>query len=600
MGLSEAPYAALNNRMTLYASTLMLGTLGLLAIVLRVRGSQLVQHMHRIKETLDQFRGGDRAARVGDHGREDDVARLARRVDALLDALVAQEEAQRAAKRDVINEASRRRALFEHGHDGVVVLNLDGTVFEANRKCLSMLGYERDEFKAARLSDWQPSVTEEQLQDYLDGIDEHGEVVQTVHRRQDGHTFPVEVALARADWAGHSFVLATCRDISRRVALEQQLRAQQRELESLVAQRTKELDDRNRQLDAVFALSPDGVVSFDSGGRVNLVSPSFLLLMGVSRDRLLGLDEREFTAMVLRRCGDGARFPELAALRNARRRADAGSDGPISEWPIFEMTRPRHRVIEVALEEATDGDVSQVLYFRDVTHVTEVERMKSDFLTTAAHELRTPMTSIYGYASLMRTRHMDAERRGDMLDTIARQSEVMITMINELIDLSAIESRRGQDFEMERRSAHEVVAAALDRFNVPHGREVPVLPDCVRPTPIDADRAKLQQALHNVLSNAFKYSPRGGPVLLSWHFGESAGRRLIGLAVRDHGIGMTAEQLKRVGERFYRADTSGNIPGTGLGMTIAREILELHEGSLQVESTPGEGTTVTLWLPLAG
>jgi signal transduction histidine kinase len=112
----------------------------------------------------------------------------------------------------------------------------------------------------------------------------------------------------------------------------------------------------------------------------------------------------------------------------------------------------------------------------------------------------------------------------------------------------------------------------------------------------------MRQALSNVLSNAYKYSPGGGAVRVRLVAGPPAAAGLpptVGVEVRDSGIGMTAEQLARVSERFYRADASGSIPGTGLGMSIVKEITELLGGRLALASEPGEGTAVTLWLPSA-
>ena len=101
-----------------------------------------------------------------------------------------------------------------------------------------------------------------------------------------------------------------------------------------------------------------------------------------------------------------------------------------------------------------------------------------------------------------------------------------------------------------------------------------------------------------MVSNAYKYSPKDRPIALTLVSQQDAqGRERLGVQVRDRGIGMTAEQCARVFERFFRADTSGNIPGTGLGMTIVKEIVELHGGEVQIDSAVGEGTVVTLWLP---
>lgn len=112
-----------------------------------------------------------------------------------------------------------------------------------------------------------------------------------------------------------------------------------------------------------------------------------------------------------------------------------------------------------------------------------------------------------------------------------------------------------------------------------------------------ADAAKLRQIFTNVLGNAVKYSPAGGTIAIQSITDASSAKPLVGIAVSDHGIGMTPEQAPRVCERFYRTDTTGNIPGTGLGMAIVKEVVELLGGKVEVASAVGGGTAVTPWLP---
>jgi signal transduction histidine kinase len=252
----------------------------------------------------------------------------------------------------------------------------------------------------------------------------------------------------------------------------------------------------------------------------------------------------------------------------------------------------------VELRARTGNEGGLIIYWRDMTAESEVDRMKSEFLSTAAHELRTPMVSIFGFAELMLTRAMSEERRKDVLSTIHSQSGLLISMVNELLDLARIEARQGKDLAREPLRldtlVHDSVAAM---GGVSDERHVDVQLEhgqCL----LLVDAAKTQQALGNVLSNAFKYSGPGTGVQIRSHSGLIDGRPLIGLTVSDQGIGMNAEQLARVFERFYRADPSGNIPGTGLGMSLVREIVELQGGRVALSSTPGEGTQVTLWLPL--
>ena len=115
---------------------------------------------------------------------------------------------------------------------------------------------------------------------------------------------------------------------------------------------------------------------------------------------------------------------------------------------------------------------------------------------------------------------------------------------------------------------------------------------------IRVDHEKMVRALSNIITNAFKYSPDGGEVRLSVTEVTRNSRLMAGIHVSDQGIGMTPEQQARIFERFYRADPSGNIPGTGLGMSLVKEIMDLHGGEIEIVSAPGEGTTVTLWLPV--
>jgi signal transduction histidine kinase len=173
----------------------------------------------------------------------------------------------------------------------------------------------------------------------------------------------------------------------------------------------------------------------------------------------------------------------------------------------------------------------------------------------------------------------------------------MIHIINELLDLARIEARRGKDFVLETAELELLVADVLRDFKAPQERPAPSYVGSAQPHRVCVDRYKLHQALSNVLSNAYKYSPDGGNVEVRLRHGEGAAAQLVGIEVSDRGIGLTTDQLARVGERFYRADASGNIPGTGLGMSIVKEIVELLGGHVALASAVGMGTTVTLWLP---
>ena len=348
---------------------------------------------------------------------------------------------------------------------------------------------------------------------------------------------------------------------------------------------------RTELLNAIFDLSPDGFVSFDEDRKVNYASPAFTSLTQIQTASITGVSEQVFSDLLSQRCLPSAKFAGVQRLRENAMASRA------EERELIELTQPARRVLEVGLRLSVSGTVSQILYFRDVTHETEVDQMKSDFLSTAAHELRTPMASIYGFAEVLLTQDLDDASRKEFTGIIFRQSELMASILNELLDLARIEARRGKDFELVSTDVAALVRTTVSEFRLPTGRLAPVVTSPDKAWNIMVDRKKVQQAILNVLSNAYKYSRSGDAVKI--FIEPSAAGNLIAISTVDQGIGMNAEQVKRVSERFFRADTSGAIPGTGLGMSIVKEIVELHHGKLLVSSSPGQGTSITLQFPVA-
>jgi signal transduction histidine kinase len=400
-----------------------------------------------------------------------------------------------------------------------------------------------------------------------------------------------------------------------------------RSLEQRVADRTRALAVRGERLNAVFELSPDGFVLLDADGRVCIVNPAFERMTGLGTDTLLGLDRRGFEQRLVDLCGGRpAQFavpPQFAETHPPHTVDDVpatgnGADGDppeVAGQSLLHLQKPQPRTLlrrvrrgpgATSTDGATAGRPETVMYFRDMTRELEIDQMKSDFLSTAAHELRTPLTSIYGFAELLIKRPLSSEQRDDMLHTIHRQSGTLINLINELLDLARIEARRGKDFRPRRQLLQPIVRNALAGLMIRDDPRVVVVDLLAVPVWVNADADKLSLAITNVVSNAYKYSVSGDITLtmiertLLPHTrpGQVEPLSEVGLRVTDHGIGMTREQLSRLFERFFRVDDSGRIPGTGLGTSIVKEVIEQHGGQVDVQSAPGEGTEFTLWLPV--
>ena len=354
-----------------------------------------------------------------------------------------------------------------------------------------------------------------------------------------------------------------------------------------------QIQDRTEQLNAVFEISPDGFVSFDQNFCIQFVNPAFRQMTGLGHMALDGMDENDFSAWLASLCEPASRFSGLRALRNAVQ------NKAVPAQETIELKDLGHLILQVQLRLSEAGSVSQILYVRDITHETEVESLKSEFLATAAHELRTPMASIYGFAEVLLTQVTDAESQKEFLGIIHKQSRLMVDILNELLDLARIEARRGKDFKYTELCLQDLLADLIKAFQCPAGRAIPELEAPAQPITLLADSGKLRQALLNVLSNAYKYSPDGGAVRVFVELQQPSDHaQRVAIHVSDHGIGMTAEQSSKVFTRFYRADTSGRVPGTGLGMSITKEIVEHHKGTISLISAPGEGTQVSIYLPV--
>lgn len=391
--------------------------------------------------------------------------------------------------------------------------------------------------------------------------------------RKDGSTFPVllSVTVMKDDSGNVTGFLGIAQDISER----KQARARLERLSS--------------ELRAIFDLSPDGFAAFTEQNRLAYANPAFLRMVGFGRGSDIDMSLDNFDDKLQNLCDPAHTYIPAGSIQ------DNTSD-------ILHLARPRPAILKRSARDIngeTGGFLGRVLYFRDITHETEVDRMKTEFLSTAAHELRTPMASIHGFSELLLKRNYDETTQRDLLETIYRQSSNLVHLVNELLDLARIEARAGKDFHIKVQELLPILDRTVHQFMMPGDQRKITLKIASVLPPVAVDADKLSQAILNVISNAYKYSPHGGVIKLSTLTCIRDNKAEVGISVRDHGIGMTVEQVARIFDRFYRADISGAIPGTGLGMSLVKEIMEIHQGRVEIKSTPNQGTQVTLWLPAA-
>lgn len=223
----------------------------------------------------------------------------------------------------------------------------------------------------------------------------------------------------------------------------------------------------------------------------------------------------------------------------------------------------------------------------------------SSFLSTVAHELQTPLTSVKGYAALLTKRPFDTVRQLRIAGLIERQTDRLSRLVAELMSLSQMDSRGTLGLKHGPVDLLTLMSDALDAIGPERNERIQVaLPPDPLPT-LWGDQDRLVQMLVNVLDNALKYSTEDSPVFLNVETSISeADRHTLLISVRDHSPGLAPEDLARVFERFYRSPQHEQIPGTGLGLPLVKAIVELHGGTVTIQSTPSQGSQIDIHLPL--
>ncbi|WP_396267304.1 ATP-binding protein [Ideonella sp.] len=335
----------------------------------------------------------------------------------------------------------------------------------------------------------------------------------------------------------------------------------------------------------LLAHAPDGMARFDAAQCLLWANPAFAKALSSTVEELLGKPLADLDARLRPLLTEGM-----------------GSPGPLSQClQAAAAGRPiTLRFVngtEQLLRGLTEPQGTFNVYLSDLAPMQAQERRRSEFLSVAAHELRNPVASLFGFAQLLRSRKLKPEGFAEVTEILCRQADSLSHLVEELLDLARVDAKRGQDFKREAVSLSALIQEA--RESLPSGLHPQRIHVRIAASAelLWVDRSKTLRVLINVLSNALKYSPSSTPV-------EIDARRIKGssemadIVVLDHGIGMSNEQQARIFERFYRADPSGPIPGTGLGMSLVQEIVTLLGGSVSVKSALGQGCRVNLRLPL--
>ncbi|HEU5088016.1 MAG TPA: ATP-binding protein, partial [Roseiflexaceae bacterium] len=363
------------------------------------------------------------------------------------------------------------------------------------------------------------------------------------------------------------------------------------------------------QSNAILQSLGDGLIVCDIFGSVITVNPAAELILERPLEELLIWNMPELIRRLMGRRGDELPIEDL--LNEPR-----DEHGNVR---MFSATlQIGNRVVSATLNPVLSSEkhtpMGALLVFRDITREVQADRLKTEFIGTVSHELRTPMTSIKGFTQLLVMGSLGPvnETQREFLNIIQMNSERMIAIINDLLDITKIETG---SVELDMRQLHvaETISSVILELQSQiqeRGHELSLSIPPGLPL-VQADQRRFNQILFNICSNAIKYTPRAGQISLNAHEvsvdavpaaqrdGLKPSQRYVQVDVRDSGVGIAAEDAERIFDRFYRAENPLKVEagGTGLGLALVRPLLKLLGGRIWVTSTVGEGSTFSFVVP---
>jgi two-component system phosphate regulon sensor histidine kinase PhoR len=333
------------------------------------------------------------------------------------------------------------------------------------------------------------------------------------------------------------------------------------------------LNTEHAKLSAILDQLTDGVLIADADGRVQFANPAAEKLFG--------------SPLAGRSVAETIRHHSLVdAWRRCRETGEPQTES-------VEVPASRH-FLQLIIVPDRDTRGGTLLLVQDLTRVRKLETVRRDFISNLSHELRTPLASLKALTETLQDGALaDLEAGPRFLSRIHTEVDALTQMAQELLDLSKIES--GQiTLVLRKVNPQAVLKSAADRMRLQAERAgVNLTVEMADSLKVEADAARLEQVLVNLIHNAVKFTRRGGSVTLSV---ESDGESVV-FAVRDTGAGIPADDLPRIFERFYRVDKSRTGSGTGLGLSIAKHIVEAHGGRIWAQSREGEGSVFYFSIP---
>ena len=377
---------------------------------------------------------------------------------------------------------------------------------------------------------------------------------------------------------------------------------------SLNEARTKLLDQANAlaaqahaaerarsETDAVLNSVQDAIFLVGADRQVLWANQRTQEVFGVDLTKMNGLNRGEWINAF------GKVFTDGEGMRSLVINTFEHPDRPVLEIVAIKWPTVRELMMYSAPVTGQSGEYhGRVFAFRDITKEREVDRMKTEFVSLVSHEFRTPLTSIKGYTDLLTSGEVGelSEDQKEFLQIVQTNADRLMALINDLLDISRLEQGRVELREGAVDVAPLIQSSLLAMQLQMQSKQQRLITNLEQPLPlVRGDIVRISQILNNLLSNAHKYTPPGGTITIS----AAPEGEMLRVSVADTGVGLTEEEQSHLFTRFYRAKNSAtqDVGGTGLGLSITRMLVEMHGGTITVQSQPGKGSTFSFTLPTA-
>jgi PAS domain S-box-containing protein len=482
---------------------------------------------------------------------------------------------RKRAEAKLADEATRRRILIDESSDGIVILEENGKVYEANRRFAEMLGYTPEEARELSVWDWEFQYPREQVAEMIRTVDETGDRFETRHRRKDGSVFDVEISTNGAVYAGQKLIFCVCRDITARKQAEAALRESEEKYKNLVG------------------ATSDIIWETDAEGRFTFISPKIKDILGYKVDEVVGkkrtldfVPKGQFRKWL-------KRFKELNAKRE----------------PFFGLEIPhlhkngRQVIFETSGIPLFDGEGKLMGYVGINRDITERRQMQEQLVITdrlasvgelaagIAHELNNPLTGVIGFSQLLMDKEMPEDIKQDIkvvYSEAQRASQVVKNLLTFARKHAAAKEKVNINDIIKKVLELRAYEQNLENIKV-DARLDPDLPETM------VDYFQLQQVFLNIIINAeyfMKEAHHKGELTITT---ERVNNK-VRASFADDGPGIAKENLGHLFDPFFTTKEVGK--GTGLGLSICHGIVAEHGGRMYVESELGKGATFIVELPI--